>query len=101
LQIPTDIHVIPGITAKASEKAHRMDLLIEEEFNRKCTVSTVDEENNGTFCLKVAPDETVCSVNNICEFMNPSKSSFNWFTQDLTAKFPKLATETCRQYITQ
>lgn len=56
MSIFMDLHIIPGVTAKAAAEAHRQDLLIQKKYNCNCMTYWVDEENNRAFCLIEAPN---------------------------------------------
>ncbi len=57
MPIYMDRHIVPGIVAKDAAKAHREDLLIQEEYGCRCMTYWVDEDNGSAFCLIDAPDK--------------------------------------------
>ena len=57
MPIYMDRHIVPGIVAKDAAKAHREDLLIQEEYGCRCMTYWVDEDNGSAFCLIDAPDQ--------------------------------------------
>jgi AraC-like DNA-binding protein len=50
-----DLHIIPGVTAKAAAEAHRQDLVIQKKYDCNCMTYWVDEEKGRAFCLIEAP----------------------------------------------
>jgi AraC-like DNA-binding protein len=52
-----DVHIIPGLKARAVAEAHRLDLLIQEEHQCKCITYWIDEDRENVFCLIEAPDK--------------------------------------------
>ena len=46
-----DIHIIPGVKARAVAEAHQKDMLIQGEHDCKCMTYWIDEERENVFCL--------------------------------------------------
>lgn len=60
-----DLHIVPGITATGAAEAHRLDLLIQNQYNCNCMTYWVDESKNSAFCLIDAPNaEAVRELHN-------------------------------------
>ena len=57
MPIYMDRHILPGISAKDAAEAHRMDLVIQDEFGCRCMTYWVDEERGSAFCLIDAPSK--------------------------------------------
>lgn len=57
MPIYMDRHIVPGIEAKHAAKAHREDLLIQEEYGCRCMTYWVDEDRDSAFCLIDAPNK--------------------------------------------
>lgn len=74
MSIFMDLHIIPGVTAKAAAEAHRQDLLFQEEYNCNCMTYWVDEEKGRAFCLIEAPNaEAVKELHNNAHGLMPHK----------------------------
>lgn len=57
MPIYMDLHIVPGITAKAAAEAHRKDLDVEAFFGCRTMTYWVDEDRGSAFCLIEAPDK--------------------------------------------
>ena len=57
MPIYMDVHIVPGVKARAVAEAHQLDLLIQEEHSCKCMTYWVDEVRETIFCLIEAPDK--------------------------------------------
>lgn len=55
MPIYMDVHIVPGVKARAVAEAHHLDLLHQEEFACKCMTYWIDEERENVFCLIEAP----------------------------------------------
>lgn len=56
MPIYMDVHIVPGVTARAVAQAHSMDVLIQHEHACKCMTYWIDETRETVFCLIEAPD---------------------------------------------
>jgi len=52
-----DVHIVPGVKARAVAEAHHKDLLHQDEFECKCMTYWIDEERENVFCLIDAPSK--------------------------------------------
>lgn len=57
MPIYMDVHMVPGVKARAVAQAHQQDLLIQQDYGCKCMTYWVDEERETVFCLIEAPDK--------------------------------------------
>ncbi|MER3375292.1 MAG: DUF4242 domain-containing protein [Allomuricauda sp.] len=65
MPIYMDRHIVPGIEAKHAAKAHREDVLIQDEYGCRCMTYWVDEDRDSAFCLIDAPTkEAVIEMHN-------------------------------------
>jgi len=55
MPIYMDVHIVPGVKARAVAEAHHQDMIHQEEFACKCMTYWVDEERENVFCLIEAP----------------------------------------------
>lgn len=55
MPIYMDVHIVPGVKARAVAEAHHQDLLHQDEFACKCMTYWIDEERENVFCLIEAP----------------------------------------------
>ncbi|MDH3711528.1 MAG: DUF4242 domain-containing protein, partial [Cyclobacteriaceae bacterium] len=57
MPIYMDRHILPGISAHEAAEAHRMDLVVQDEYGCRCMTYWVDEERGSAFCLIDAPSK--------------------------------------------
>ncbi|HNU88799.1 MAG TPA: DUF4242 domain-containing protein [Ferruginibacter sp.] len=57
MPIYMDVHIVPGVKARAVAEAHHKDLLHQDEFECKCMTYWIDEERENVFCLIDAPSK--------------------------------------------
>lgn len=57
MPIYMDVHIVPGVKAGDVAKAHRQDLLHQEDYGCKAMTYWVDEKRESIFCLIEAPDK--------------------------------------------
>lgn len=55
MPIYMDVHVMPGVTAKAVAEAHSLDMLVQDQHQCKCMTYWIDESRESVFCLIEAP----------------------------------------------
>lgn len=46
-----DLHIVPGVKAGDAAEAHRLDVLLQEEYHCKCMTYWIDEGRGHVFCL--------------------------------------------------
>jgi AraC-like DNA-binding protein len=74
MPIYMDVHIVPGVTAKAVSHAHSLDLAIQAEHACKCMTYWVDESRESVFCLIEAPSkEAVIEMHNKAHGLIPHK----------------------------
>ena len=61
MPIYMDVHIVPGVKAKAVAEAHNQDLLIQDEQGCKCMTYWIDEVRETVFCLIEAPNKEAVS----------------------------------------
>lgn len=52
-----DLHIIPDVNAMDVAKAHRLDMLAQNDFQCKCMTYWVDESKGHVYCLIEAPEK--------------------------------------------
>ena len=74
MPIYMDVHIVPGVKAKAVAEAHSRDVLVQEEHACKCMTYWVDELRESVFCLIEAPNkEAVVAMHNQAHGLIPHK----------------------------
>jgi AraC-like DNA-binding protein len=74
MPIYMDVHIVPGVTAKAVSHAHSLDMAIQAEHACKCMTYWVDESRESVFCLIEAPSkEAVVEMHNKAHGLIPHK----------------------------
>jgi AraC-like DNA-binding protein len=74
MPIYMDVHIVPGVTAKAVAEAHSLDVNIQEEHSCKCMTYWIDEIRESVFCLIEAPNmEAVVKMHNKAHGLIPHK----------------------------
>ena len=69
-----DLHIVPGVNAKAVAEAHSRDVYLEKEHNCTCLTYWIDEMRGHVFCLIDAPSkETVYELHNRSHGLVPHK----------------------------
>ncbi|MFI5188289.1 MAG: DUF4242 domain-containing protein, partial [Chitinophagales bacterium] len=57
MPIYMDVHILPGVRARAVAEAHRLDMIHQAEHGCKCMTYWIDEERGNVFCLIDAPTQ--------------------------------------------
>lgn len=74
MPIYMDVHIVPGVNAKAVAEAHSRDVLLQEEHQCKCMTYWIDEARESVFCLIEAPSmEAVVEMHNEAHGLIPHK----------------------------
>ena len=74
MPIYMDLHIVPGVNAKAVAEAHSRDVYLEKDHNCKCLTYWIDELRGHVFCLIDAPNkETVYELHNRSHGLLPHK----------------------------
>lgn len=74
MPIYMDLHILPGVTAKAVAEAHLLDVYLEKDHNCTCMTYWVDELRGHVFCLIDAPSkEKVTELHNKAHGLTPHK----------------------------
>ncbi|MES2849884.1 MAG: nickel-binding protein [Bacteroidota bacterium] len=69
-----DQHILPGVKAKDVAKAHRQDVLIQNDHACNCITYWIDEKRGHVFCLIEAPNyEAVQVLHNKSHGLAPNK----------------------------
>ncbi|MGV3528673.1 MAG: nickel-binding protein [Flavisolibacter sp.] len=69
-----DVHIVPGVTARAVAEAHTKDVFLQDQFACKCMTYWIDEQRESIFCLIDAPDkEAVIAMHDQAHGLVPNK----------------------------
>lgn len=74
MPIYMDVHIVPGVKARAVAEAHHQDMIHQDEFACKCMTYWIDEERENVFCLIEAPTkEAVIEMHSKAHGLIPNK----------------------------
>ena len=74
MAIYMDVHIVPGVTAKAVAEAHKKDVELQDEHACKCMTYWIDESRESVFCLIEAPNkEAVIEMHDKAHGLIPHK----------------------------
>lgn len=74
MPIYMDVHIVPGVNARAIAKAHSLDIMVQDAHGCKCMTYWIDEQRETVFCLVEAPTmQAVVEMHNHAHGLIPHK----------------------------